>query len=79
MSRALDYAHRAASAWIDGLEERPVAARATSQELAAAFQGPLPAAGHRPEEVIAWLTENANRGSRAALADGSSHGLLGAP
>ena len=62
MSRALDYAHRAASAWIDGLEERPVAARATSQELAAAFRGPLPATGHRPEEVIAWLTENANGG-----------------
>jgi glutamate/tyrosine decarboxylase-like PLP-dependent enzyme len=62
MSKALDYAHRAASAWIDGLDERPVAARATPQDLAAAFRGPLPETGSRPEEVIAWLTQHANDG-----------------
>jgi glutamate/tyrosine decarboxylase-like PLP-dependent enzyme len=62
MSKALDYAHRAAQAWIDGLDVRPVAARATSQELTAAFRGPLPATGNRPEEVIAWLIDNANDG-----------------
>jgi glutamate/tyrosine decarboxylase-like PLP-dependent enzyme len=62
MGKALDYAHRAASAWIDGLDERPVAARATSQELAATFRGPLPETGSRPEEVIAWLTQNADDG-----------------
>ena len=62
MSKALDYAHRAASSWIDGLDERPVASRATLQELAAAFRGPLPETGSRPEEVIAWLTEKAADG-----------------
>ena len=62
MGKAFDYAHRAASAWIDGLDERPVAARATSQELTAAFRGPLPETGSRPEEVIAWLTQNASDG-----------------
>jgi glutamate/tyrosine decarboxylase-like PLP-dependent enzyme len=62
MGKAFDYAHRAASAWIDGLDERPVAARATSQELTATFRGPLPETGSRPEEVIAWLTQNASDG-----------------
>jgi glutamate/tyrosine decarboxylase-like PLP-dependent enzyme len=62
MGKALDYAHRAASAWIDGLDERPVAAHATSQELAATFRGPLPETRSRPEEVIAWLTQNADDG-----------------
>jgi glutamate/tyrosine decarboxylase-like PLP-dependent enzyme len=62
MSKALDFAHRAASAWIDGLDERPVAARVDSQRLASAFLGPLPETGSRPEEVIAWLTEKANDG-----------------
>jgi glutamate/tyrosine decarboxylase-like PLP-dependent enzyme len=62
MGKALDYTHRAASAWIDGLDERPVAARATSRELAATFRGPLPETGSRPEEVIAWLTQNADDG-----------------
>lgn len=62
MSKALDYAHRAASAWIDGLDERPVTARATSQELAARFGGPLPETGSEPAEVIAWLTQSAGEG-----------------
>jgi glutamate/tyrosine decarboxylase-like PLP-dependent enzyme len=62
MSKALDYAHRAAQAWICGLDERPVSARATSEELIAAFRGPLPDTGLRPEEVVAWLTENADAG-----------------
>ncbi len=62
MSKALEYAHRAASAWLDGLDERPVAARATPQDLAAAFQGPLPETGSRPEDVIAWLAQNASDG-----------------
>lgn len=62
MSKALDYAHRAASAWIDGLDVRPVAARATLQDLATTFRGPLPETGSRPEEVIAWLAQHANDG-----------------
>ncbi|WP_159726606.1 aminotransferase class V-fold PLP-dependent enzyme [Methylosinus sp. Ce-a6] len=62
MSKALDYAHRAATAWIDGLDERPVAARATHENLAAVFDGPLPEMGSRSEDVIAWLTRHANDG-----------------
>lgn len=62
MGKALDYAHRAASAWIDGLDERPVAAQAILQDLTAAFRGPLPEIGSRPEEVIAWLTQHASGG-----------------
>ena len=62
MSKALDYAHRAASAWIDGLDARPVTARATLQDLTTAFRGPLPEAGSRSEEVIAWLAQHANDG-----------------
>ncbi|MDE2198158.1 MAG: aspartate aminotransferase family protein [Rhodospirillales bacterium] len=62
MSKALDYAHRAASAWLNGLDERPVAARAALQDLAAAFRTPLPETGSRPEEVIAWLARHANDG-----------------
>lgn len=62
MSKALDYAHRAASAWIDGLDVRPVTAPATLQDLAATFRGPLPETGSRPEEVITWLAQHANDG-----------------
>lgn len=62
MSKALHHAYCAASAWIDRLDERPVAAYATAQELIAAFRNPLPETGSRPDEVIAWLTEHANDG-----------------
>jgi glutamate/tyrosine decarboxylase-like PLP-dependent enzyme len=62
MSKALDFAHRAASAWIDGLDTRSVAARATLEELTAAFRGPLPERGCPPEDVLAWLTQHANDG-----------------
>lgn len=62
MGKALDYAHRAALGWIDGLDRRPVITSAASQELTATFGGPLPEKGSRPEEVIAWLIQNANDG-----------------
>ncbi len=62
MSKALDYAYRAASAWINGLNARPVNARATLHDLATAFQGQLPETGSRPEEVITWLAQHANDG-----------------
>jgi len=62
MSKALDYAHRAASAWIDGLDARPVTARARLQDLTTAFRGRLPETGSRPEDVIAWLVQHANDG-----------------
>ena len=62
MSKALECAYEAALDWIEGLDERPVWARATLQDLATAFRYPLPEVGSRPEEVIAWLTENATGG-----------------
>ena len=62
MSNALECAYEAALDWIEGLDERPVAARATLRDLATAFRYPLPEVGSRPEEVIAWLTENATGG-----------------
>jgi hypothetical protein len=62
MSKALDCAHHAASVWIDGLDVRPVAARATAHDLAAAFREPLPQTRSRPEVVLARLIENANGG-----------------
>lgn len=62
MSKALDRAYRAATAWIDGLDERPAAARATRDDLAAIFGGPLPELGTRSEEVVEWLTRHAGDG-----------------
>ncbi|OAI30879.1 pyridoxal-dependent decarboxylase [Methylosinus sp. R-45379] len=62
MSKALDHAYRAATAWIDGLDERPVAARATRDDLTTIFGGPLPELGTRSEEVVEWLTRHAGDG-----------------
>jgi glutamate/tyrosine decarboxylase-like PLP-dependent enzyme len=62
MSKALDHAYRAATAWIDGLDERLVAARATRDDLAAIFGEPLPELGTRSEEVVKWLTRHAGDG-----------------
>jgi len=62
VTKALDYAHDAAKAWIDGLDARPVAARATLAQLRGAFQQPLPETGMKAEEVIRWIAENANDG-----------------
>ena len=62
LGKALDYAYRAASAWLEGLEGRPVAARATLQDLTETFRAPLPETGSPPEEVIAWLTYGATDG-----------------
>ena len=62
MTKALDYAHEAAKAWIDGLDARPVAARATLEQLRGTFQQSLPESGRKAEEVIRWIAENANDG-----------------
>lgn len=62
MSKTLRYAFDAASAWIDGLDQRPVAARASVTELKQVFQAPLPETGSRPEHVVTWLTEHASAG-----------------
>jgi hypothetical protein len=62
VTKALDYAHDAAKAWIVGLDARPVAARATLSQLRNTFQHALPETGMKAEEVIRWLAENANDG-----------------
>lgn len=62
MNKALACAYRNASAWIEGLDERSVAARSSSEDLKAAFSGPLPETGSHPEEVIEWLCQHANDG-----------------
>ncbi|WP_300759295.1 aminotransferase class V-fold PLP-dependent enzyme [Janthinobacterium sp.] len=62
MTKALDYAHKAAKAWIDGLDARPVAARATQGQLRGAFQQVLPETGMKAEEVIRWMSEHADNG-----------------
>jgi hypothetical protein len=45
VTKALDYAHDAAKAWIEGLDVRPVAARATLGQLRNTFQHALPETG----------------------------------
>jgi glutamate/tyrosine decarboxylase-like PLP-dependent enzyme len=62
VTKALDYAHDAAKAWIAGLDARPVAARATLSQLRNTFQHALPETGMKAEEVIRWIAENANDG-----------------
>jgi hypothetical protein len=62
VTKALDYAHDAAKAWIEGLDVRPVAARATLSQLRNTFQQALPETGMKAEEVIRWIAENANDG-----------------
>ena len=62
VTKALDYAHAAAKTWIEGLDTRPVAARATLSELRNSFKCALPEAGMQADEVIRWISENANHG-----------------
>ena len=60
--RALDKAYRAASAWIDGLDTRSVAATATLDDLKQHFSGPLPIDRTKPEEVVQMLVDKASAG-----------------
>ncbi len=62
MNTPLSLAYRAASEWIDGLDERPVEARATLQELRRCFGGPLPGHGTKPEDVVRALATDAGAG-----------------
>ena len=58
----LDAAVRAARAYLATLPTRPVAARATIEEMRAALGGPLPADGTDPARVVAELAEQADPG-----------------
>ena len=62
MKTPLNLAYRAANEWIEGLDERPVAASATLQELRLRFGGPLPEHGCEPAEVVRALAEHAAPG-----------------
>lgn len=62
MNTALDLAYRAAQAWIDGLDDRSVAATASLSDLKRSFGGPLPREGSSAEEVVQALARDANPG-----------------
>src|SRR5262245_24945764 len=62
MSRALELAWQAAQDWIDGLDNRPVGATATLQDLKRSFSGSLPQSSSRAEAVIQSLVANAQGG-----------------
>ncbi|AZO68709.1 MAG: aspartate aminotransferase family protein [Mesorhizobium sp.] len=62
MNTALDLAYRAARAWIDGLDERSVAATASLMDLKRSFAGPLPYEGSSAEEVVQALARDAGPG-----------------
>ncbi|TIW88942.1 MAG: aspartate aminotransferase family protein, partial [Mesorhizobium sp.] len=62
MSTALDLAYHAARAWIDGLDDRSVAATASLSDLKRSFAGPLPPEGGSAEDVIQALVRDAGAG-----------------
>ncbi len=51
-----------AADFLDGVSERPVRARATHDELLAAFGGPLPARGEAAGEVVDHLATTGTYG-----------------
>ncbi|HJW35170.1 MAG TPA: aspartate aminotransferase family protein, partial [Actinomycetes bacterium] len=59
---ALEAAAAHATQFLRGLPERPVAARAGAEELAARLGGPLPDGPSDPAEVVAQLAELADDG-----------------
>ena len=59
---ALDRAHQHARAFLDSLDDRPVAARATIEQLRAGFLRPLPEAGCDPAQVVDELVQAAEPG-----------------
>ncbi|MFS0893790.1 pyridoxal phosphate-dependent decarboxylase family protein [Microbacterium sp. 179-I 3D3 NHS] len=60
--RALDAAHRAAAAFLDTVDERPVWPRATLDDMLEAFGGPLPPDGADPATVVEEMAERADPG-----------------
>lgn len=62
MTETLEQAFRSARDWLEGLDERPVEARAELAELRARFEGPLPEVGTAPGDVISHLTTDTKDG-----------------
>ena len=56
MTKALETALKSAKEWLEGLDDRPVEARAGLSDLLSRFEGPLPEAGMLPEDVVSHLT-----------------------
>ena len=63
--KALDRAADHARAWLHSLDDRPVAPRATADEIRAAFGGPMPRGGLDPAEVVDLLAAGAEPGLMA--------------
>lgn len=72
---ALDVAMRHAKAWLHSLDGRPVPARASVEELAALYGGPLPEGPTDPVEVIELLATHADRGL-VAIPSGRFYGFV---
>ncbi len=64
-ARALDRAAEHARSWVDSVGDRRVAPRASADELAATFGGPLPAGGCDPADVVDMLAVGAEPGLMA--------------
>lgn len=62
MTETLEQAFRSARDWLEGLDERPVEARAELAELRARFEGPLPEVGTAPGDVVSHLVTDTKDG-----------------
>ena len=62
MTKSLEQAFRSARDWLEGLDERPVEARAKLAELRARFEGPLPDFGTAPDDVVSHLVTDTEDG-----------------
>jgi glutamate/tyrosine decarboxylase-like PLP-dependent enzyme len=62
---ALDLAHQAAIAWLEGLPDRPVRPDRSYPEMLAHFDGPVPEVGSGPMAVVKDLAENGPAGLMA--------------
>ena len=65
MASVLANAQKHALKWLGRVEERPVRATATSEELRGMLGGPLPESGAAPEKIVENLAKAAERGTSA--------------
>lgn len=62
MTKALEQAFHSARDWLDGLDDRPVQARADMSDLMSRFEGSLPEVGVPPEDVVSHLVADTQDG-----------------
>lgn len=62
MTKALEQALHSAKDWLDGLDDRPVQARADMAALRSRFEGSLPEVGIPPADVVSHLVTNTKDG-----------------